>query len=159
VDIGQPLCNVSSIGTAIFTREDSGKPYKSFGDLGSSPDYEQTGYTDVPQLPQAEPEKRSPRLRMTEFTPVVVRCPDGHRISARLHCVSLTGGLITPASLLAPGILVNLLFVTPKGPVTGRAEMLHPVSWTEQPFRFVAIPASDQRRLYATIQPAARPGM
>lgn len=90
---------------------------------------------------------------MTEFTPIVIRCPDGHRVSGRLQCVSLTGGLVAPASILAPGLLVDLLFVTPKGPVTGRVEMLHAVSWTEQPFRFVAIPVSAQRRLCAAIQP------
>jgi hypothetical protein len=47
--------------------------------------------------------------------------------------------------------MVRLIFVTPKGPVTGTAEMLHPVSRAEQPFRFAAIPDSDQHRLRAVI--------
>jgi len=47
--------------------------------------------------------------------------------------------------------MVRLIFVTPKGPVTGRAEMLQPVSRTEQPFRFETISDSDQRRLSAVI--------
>jgi hypothetical protein len=63
----------------------------------------------------------------------------------------MTGGLLVPASLLPPGSMVKLIFVTPKGPVTGTAEMLHPVSGTEQPFRFAAIPDSNQRRLRAVI--------
>jgi hypothetical protein len=41
------------------------------------------------------------------------------------------------------------MFLTQKGPVLGSAEMLSPVSWTQQPFRFVALAHSDQRRLQA----------
>jgi hypothetical protein len=48
--------------------------------------------------------------------------------------------------------MVRLIFVTPKGPVTGTAEMLHPVSRAEQPFRFAAIPDLDQHRLRAVIE-------
>jgi len=106
-------------------------------------------------LPPAEPERRAPRLRLAEFTPIVLRCQDGHRISGSLRCVSMTGGLLSPASLLPPGSLVKLMFVTSRGPVAGMAEMLHPVSWTEQPFKFAAIPESDQKRLRAVIQPSS----
>lgn len=73
-------------------------------------------------------------------------------MQGKLQCVSLTGGLLVPTSLLPPGSVVRFIFVTPKGPVTGTAEMLHPVSWTEQPFRFAAIPDSGQRRLSAVIE-------
>jgi hypothetical protein len=109
----------------------------------------------VTQLPQAEPEKRAPRLRLAEFTPIVLRCQDGHRVSGRLQCVSLTGGLVASSSLLPAGSLVNLIFLTSKGPVAGIAEMLHPVSWTEQPFRFAAIAESGRHRLRAVTQPWA----
>ncbi len=47
---------------------------------------------------------------------------------------------------------VKLMFLTPTGPVLGTAEMLKPVSWSQQPFRFVAIEQDDQRRLQASIQ-------
>jgi hypothetical protein len=47
--------------------------------------------------------------------------------------------------------MVRLIFVTPKGPVTGTAEMLPPVSKAEQPFRFATIADSDQHRLRAVI--------
>jgi hypothetical protein len=108
---------------------------------------------NVTQLPQAEPEKRAPRLRLAEFTPIVLRCLNGRRVSGRLQCVSLTGGLIASGSLLPPGSLVSVLFITSKGPVAGTAEMLHPVSWTEQPFRFAAIPETGRHRLRAVTQP------
>ena len=41
------------------------------------------------------------------------------------------------------------MFLTQNGPVLGAAEMLSPVSWTQQPFRFVALAYVDQRRLQA----------
>lgn len=77
-------------------------------------------------------------------------------MNGKLHCVSLTGGLIAPTSLLPPGSLVSIIFVTSKGPVVGIAEMLHPVSWKEQPFRFTAIPDSYKSRLQALIQPPVK---
>jgi len=104
------------------------------------------------QMVQAKPERRPQRLRLAESIPIVFRRQDGHRIPGKLQCVSMTGGLAAPAALLPPGSLVKLIFVTPKGPVTGTAEMLHPVSWTEQPFRFAAIAETDQHRLRAVIQ-------
>jgi hypothetical protein len=103
------------------------------------------------QIVQAKPERRPQRLQLAESIPIVLRCQDGHRIPGKLQCVSLTGGLVVPASQLPPGSMVKLIFVTPKGPVTGTAEMLQPVSKAEQPFRFAAIAASDQHRLRAVI--------
>ena len=47
---------------------------------------------------------------------------------------------------------VKLMFVTPTGPVLGTAEMLKPVSWGQQPFRFVGLEKDDQRRLQESIQ-------
>jgi len=104
------------------------------------------------QTRQAEQSRRSQRLQLASAIPIVLRRQDGHRVPGKLQCVSMTGGLLVPASLLPPGSMVRFIFVTPKGPVTGTAEMLHPVSWTEQPFRFAAIPNPDQHRLSAVIE-------
>jgi hypothetical protein len=88
---------------------------------------------------------------LADSVPIVLRHQDGNRISGKLQCISLTGGLIALAPLLPPGSMVKLIFVMPKGPVTATAEMLRPVSWTEQPFRFAALPDSGQHRLRAVI--------
>ena len=106
----------------------------------------------VTQIVQAKPRRRPQRLRLADSIPIVLRQQDGHRIPGKLQCVSMTGGLVVPASLLPPSSMVRLIFVTPKGPVTGTAEMLHPVSCAEQPFRFAAIADSDQHRLRAVIE-------
>ena len=47
-----------------------------------------------------------------------------------------------------------MIFLTQDGPVLGLAEMLMPVSWTEQPFRFVGLNKDDEHRLRAVTQPA-----
>jgi hypothetical protein len=106
----------------------------------------------VAQIVQVKPGRRSQRLWLASAIPIVLRRQDGPRVPGNLQCVSMTGGLVVPASLLPPGSMVKLIFVTPKGPVTGTAEMLHPISWTEQPFRFAAIPDTDQHRLRAVIE-------
>ena len=103
------------------------------------------------QIVQAKPGRRSQRLQLADSIRIVLRRQDGHRIPGKLQCVSLTGGLVGLASLLPPGAMVKVIFVTPKGPVTATAEMLRPVSWTEQPFRFAALPDSGQHRLRAVI--------
>lgn len=47
------------------------------------------------------------------------------------------------------GTRIKLMFLTERGPVLGAAEMLSPISWTHQPFRFVELTYGDQRRLQA----------
>src|SRR5215471_9282506 len=130
------------------------KEDESFSDLLSSFALPHTG-REVTRLPQSEPGRRSPRLRLAEDTPIAIRCLDGKRVSGNLRCVSMTGGLVTPTSLIPPGSLVSVIFVTPKGPVVGTAQMLHPVSWKEQPFRFTAVLDSYKHRLQAMIQSTA----
>jgi hypothetical protein len=44
------------------------------------------------------------------------------------------------------------MFLTHTGAVLGAAEMLSPLTSTQQPFRFVSLPTDDRRRLGAAIQ-------
>ncbi len=44
------------------------------------------------------------------------------------------------------------MFLMGKGTVFSVVEMLAPVSWTQQPFRFVTLYDDDKRRLNAEIQ-------
>lgn len=108
-------------------------------------------------LPQPHISSRSPRLRLSDITPVVLRFSDGHRTPVELEVISLTGGLLRMPKPVDHGSRVSMMFLTRTGPVLGQAEMLNPVSWTEQPFRFVAIQSDDQRRLRAAIQSSAVP--
>ena len=103
-------------------------------------------------LPQPVPDRRAPRFSLADVTPAVLRFDDGRRAQAQLEVVSLTGGRLFLPTPVQPDSQVKLMFVTPTGPVLGTAEMLKPVSWTQQPFRFVGLEGDDQRRLQDSIQ-------
>jgi hypothetical protein len=105
--------------------------------------------TDLPHL---HPNWRSPRARLADVTPAVLRLPDGRRSRGKLETISLTGGLLNVTQLLDRGSQFSLMFLTQAGAVVGEAEMLSPVSNTKQPFRFVAIEEDDHRRLRTAVQ-------
>jgi hypothetical protein len=100
-------------------------------------------------LPQLQIHGRAARVRPTEFTPAVIRVQSGGCTPAELQVISTTGGLLSLPQPLNQGSHIKLLFLTPAGPVLGEAEMLRPISWTEQPFRFIGLEQADGRRLTA----------
>jgi len=106
----------------------------------------------MPYLPLSDKNWRSPRVRLAEITPAVLRLPDGRQQRGQLETVSLTGGLLAMPNMLDRGSRLKLLFLTRMGPVLGAVEMLKPVSTNHQPFRFVAFEEVDQRRLRGVIQ-------
>jgi hypothetical protein len=106
---------------------------------------------------QFHPTWRCPRVELAEITPAVLRLPDGSGSRATLKTISLTGGLLNIPILLSSGSRINLLFVTPVGPVLGAVEMLNAISRNQQPFRFVALEECSQRRLRAVIESLIAP--
>ena len=109
-------------------------------------------------LPHSLTYWRSPRVRLADITPAVLRLADGRRHRGQLETISLTGGLLSMPNMLDRGSRIKLMFLTATGPVLGSAEMLSPVSTTRQPFRFVALEEGDQQRLRAVIQSFLDPG-
>ncbi len=103
-------------------------------------------------LPQPYAQKRAQRVRFEDTTPVVLRYPDGRRFSGELQVISTTGGLLNLRPPLQQGSLVKLMFLAKTGAVLGSAQMLTPVAWNQQPFRFVALHDDDQMRLQGAIQ-------
>ena len=97
-------------------------------------------------------DRRIPRFRLTETTLAVLQFQNGLRMSGELHVVSGNGGLLLLPSLVHQGSVVELRFHTHRGPVLGTAEMLMPITSTQQPFRFVALPESCQRTLQVAFQ-------
>jgi len=95
---------------------------------------------------------RAPRVQVADLTPAVLRFPNGQRASGDLRVLSVTGGLLALPSPIDQGSRVKLMFLTHTGAVLGAAEMLSPVTSTQQPFRFVSLPVDDRRRLGAAIQ-------
>ncbi len=106
----------------------------------------------MPYLPQPRAIRRAPRTSFAETTPVVLRCKDGRRVPGKLQVISLSGGLLCLPQPLDQGSQVKVMFLTRKGSVLGAAEMLSPISWGTQPFKFVKLYDDDERRLNAAIQ-------
>jgi hypothetical protein len=96
--------------------------------------------------------KRAPRATFPEITHAVLRCENGSRVLGRIQIISTTGGLLGLAKPLNQGSRVKLMFLTGKGSVFGAAEMLPPISWVQQPFKFTRLHDDDQERLKAAIQ-------
>lgn len=107
-------------------------------------------------LPQTTPSVRPTRVRFAESTPAVLRFQDGRRTTGQLQLVSITGGLLSVPRPVDKGSHVKLMFLTDSGPVLGAAEMLSPVSWGQQPFRFLALGEGDRRILGSAIQSLTR---
>jgi len=103
-------------------------------------------------LSQLPAQMRAPRVHLADTTPAVLRFQDGQRTSGNLQVFSETGGLLSLPRPVHQGSQVKLMFLTRTGPVLGSAEMLTPVTRTQQPFRFVALQVDDRRRLGAAVQ-------
>jgi len=101
--------------------------------------------------PQSRPPWRCPRAHLDGNNPIVLRFPNGQRIAANLQVISVTGGLLSLSKSVDQGSRVRLMFLTEAGSVLGGAEMLPPVSDRLQPFRFISLPADDQRCVGALI--------
>lgn len=127
----------------------------SFRDLligGRKEDTHAVNALPQPNPDRPYPDRRAPRLNLSDITPAVLRFEDGHRTQGQLEVISVTGGILCLPKPVVRQSRVKLMFVTPTGPVLGTAEMLRPVSWTQQPFRFVGLEKDDQRRLQDSIQ-------
>jgi len=105
----------------------------------------------MPYLPQSAT-RRAERTRFPDVTPVVLRFNDGGRAAGTLQVISVTGGLLSVPRPLRQGGVAKLMFLTRAGSVLGVAEMLSPLTWDQQPFRFVSIHHDDACRLQAAIQ-------
>ena len=106
----------------------------------------------MPFIPQSSGQRRAERVRLDDSIPAVVRFNDGNRASGRLKVVSMTGGLLSLTRPVRQGSVGKLMFLTPAGSVLGSAEMLTPMSWELQPFKFIGFSGDDHGKLETAIQ-------
>jgi hypothetical protein len=106
----------------------------------------------MPFLSPRNAERRAPRTCFAEPTPAVLRFHNGCRARGKLQTISLTGGLLSLSKPLHQGSRVKLMFLTRQGSVFGAAEMLNPITWGLQPFKFTRLHDDDEERLQAAIQ-------
>jgi len=103
-------------------------------------------------LPQVLASRRPARVLLPTPTPAVLRCQDGSRVAGNLQVISAAGGVLHLPRPLDPNIRVSVMFLTDGGSVIAKAEMLTPLSPTQQAFRFVALDQKNRRNLHLGIQ-------
>jgi hypothetical protein len=106
----------------------------------------------MPYAPQSEFRERPERIGFDEKTPVVVRFAGGVRCAAQLQVLSVTGGLLSLQRPVQPGAVGKLMFFSGKGCIAGEAQMLAPVAWDRQPFKFTTLHDDDKYRLQTLIK-------
>ena len=103
-------------------------------------------------LPPVLASRRAARVHLPDSTPAVLRCQDGSRVAGNLQVISVAGGMLRLSRPLYPNTRASLMFLSDGGPVLGKAEMLSPLSRTQQAFRFVALDRNYLRNLQRGIQ-------
>jgi hypothetical protein len=109
-------------------------------------------YLRMANLPQVLASGRMPRVHLVNPTPAVLRFQDGSRLLGNLQVISLSGGMLRLSQPLGPNTCASLMFLSDGGPVLGKAEMLSPLSHTQQAFRFVALDQKHRHNLQLWIQ-------
>lgn len=82
----------------------------------------------------------------------------GRKVSATLHHLSLTGGLVQLHDQVGELALAEIIFTTVSGPVTALVEFLDPQTKeaSSRPFRFIALDDLDFNRLVVKLQSMRR---
>lgn len=95
-------------------------------------------------------------MRLPGSVIVAVRSEGCQPVRAKLHEVSVTGGLLVLSKALEQGDFVEVAFQTSHGAIRGMAELLSARSKSNsgclQPFRFVALEDEDHTRLRMTLE-------
>lgn len=106
-------------------------------------------------FPQPHPGNRERRLKLSDSIVVAIRSEGTQPVRAKLHELSVTGGLLGVSKAFEHGDFVEVAFQTSMGTVHGKAELLaarrESTSGCLQPFRFVALEDDDHTRLCMTL--------
>ena len=109
-------------------------------------------------FPQSNPAKPAPRVKLQESVLVSIRV-EGAQVRAKLHEISVTGGLLILAKPFDQGEFVEVAFQTSEGSVHGMAEILQAKLESRtgcvQPFRFVALDDEAHNKLSMALQSLA----
>jgi hypothetical protein len=110
--------------------------------------------TFMAHFPQPHNRLRAARIRVPHNESVKVNL-GGSQVSAILHKLSMTGGLVQFDRQIGEVALAEVVFATASGPVNALVEFLSPdpkEAAASQPFRFVALDDEDYHRLASTLQ-------
>lgn len=102
------------------------------------------------QFPKRPLTTRAPRVSLRESVPVVIQLENGKQLPAKLHKLSITGGLLETVTYLEERVRVGVTLPIGTSFVRPKAEMLFPM-WCAhgylQPFRFTGLWAEERQIL------------
>jgi len=94
------------------------------------------------QFPKQRFSIRAPRVSLRETVPVTIQLENGKQLPAKLHKISVTGGLLETVTYLEERVRVGVTLPIGSSFVRPKAEMLFPM-WSVngylQPFRFTGL--------------------
>ncbi len=106
------------------------------------------------QYPKRRLVARAPRVSLRETVPVIIQLENGKQLPAKLHKLSITGGLLETVTYFEERVRVGLTLPIGTSFVRPKAEMLFPM-WCAygylQPFRFTGLWAEERQILETEI--------
>jgi hypothetical protein len=110
-------------------------------------------------FPQPHSRVRAPRVRIPSNEPIKFSLGSGH-VSASLHRLSLTGGLVQFHDQIGELSLAEVVLTTDSGPVKALVEFLGKAKdGSSRAFRFIALDDPDFNRLVAVLQALRKQGL
>jgi hypothetical protein len=111
-------------------------------------------------FPQPHSRVRAPRVRIPSNEPVKLSV-NGKKVSATLHRLSLTGGLVLFHDPIGDLSLAEVVLATESGPVKALVEFLkkNKEAPSARPFRFIALDDPDYNRLVTVLQSMRKRGL
>jgi hypothetical protein len=103
----------------------------------------------------AKAANRAPRVKLAGTVLSLVCLQNGRQTRAKLHQLSITGGLLHLEKPLDEGIKVELIFHVGESTVRSQARMLFPMWATQgylQPFEFADLGEEDRSHLQTDLQ-------
>lgn len=100
--------------------------------------------------PELYPRTRAPRVKLAGSVLALLRMENCRQVQARLHQLSVTGGLLHLPEPLEEQVSVEIMFHLGSTTVRARAETIFPMWATQgclQPFRFTELPDHDRHQL------------
>jgi len=97
---------------------------------------------------------RAPRVNLRESVPVTIQLENGRQLPAKLHKISVTGGLLETMTYLEERVRVGVTLPIGASFVRPKAEMLFPMWSTTgylQPFRFTGLWPEERQILQTEI--------
>jgi hypothetical protein len=94
------------------------------------------------QFSQSRQLRRAPRANLRTPLSVTIHLENGRQIFAKLHRISITGGLLEVGTCIEERVWANLTIFLNSGPVRPTAEMMFPMRGGDsylQPFRITRL--------------------